>query len=69
MKFGCDRIGAKEQSLDLQMDALKNAGCEEIFSYDLSMNGSNKVLDCKALMPLLIPLPHRADSCLIFSLV
>ena len=31
MKFGYPRISTKEQNLDLQMDALKKAGCKEIF--------------------------------------
>ena len=28
MKLGCSRILTKEQKLDLQLDALKKAGCE-----------------------------------------
>jgi hypothetical protein len=29
-KIGCARAGTKEQSFDLQLDALSKAGCEEI---------------------------------------
>lgn len=31
MKFGYARVSTKEQSLDLQMDALQKEGCEKIF--------------------------------------
>lgn len=36
MKFGYARVSTKEQSLDLQRDALKRAGCEEIVEEQVS---------------------------------
>lgn len=36
MKFGYARVSTKEQSLDLQKDALTKAGCTDIFSEHIS---------------------------------
>ena len=36
MKFGYARVSTKEQKLDLQMDALKKEGCQEIFEDQIS---------------------------------
>ncbi|MEO9872156.1 recombinase family protein [Ekhidna sp.] len=42
MKFGYARVSTKDQSLALQIDALKKEGCEEVFSEKLSGRSENK---------------------------
>lgn len=50
MKFGYARVSSLEQNLNLQMDALVHAGCEEVISDEISGStverpGLNKLLD------------------------
>jgi DNA invertase Pin-like site-specific DNA recombinase len=42
MKFGYARVSTKDQNLDLQIDALKNDGCEEVFLEKLSGRNESK---------------------------
>jgi DNA invertase Pin-like site-specific DNA recombinase len=36
MKIGYARVSTKDQNLDLQIDALKNAGCKKIYEEVIS---------------------------------
>lgn len=42
MKFGYARVSTSDQNLDLQTDALKAAGCEEVFTEKLSSTKKDK---------------------------
>lgn len=42
MKIGYARVSTKEQSLNLQKDALKKAGCEKIYSEHISGTNANR---------------------------
>ena len=42
MKVGYVRISTQDQSDDLQIDALKNAGCEKMFSDQISGSKVNR---------------------------
>ena len=42
MKFGYARVSTKDQSLDLQIDALKKEGCDEVFSEKISGRSEKK---------------------------
>lgn len=50
--MGYARVSTKEQSLDLQMDALEKAGCEQIYSDHLSANKAQRPGLTEAQSPL-----------------
>lgn len=43
MIFGYARVSTKDQSLNLQIDALRNAGCEKIYSEKVSGRSAKKL--------------------------
>src|SRR4051794_7794145 len=49
MKFGYARVSTRDQTLDLQLDALRKAGCSEIYTETVS----GALLDRPALNKLL----------------
>lgn len=63
MKFGYARVSTLEQNLDLQVDALKEAGCEEIITDETS----GSVTDRKGLAELKGKL-RRGDSIVVWRL-
>lgn len=63
MIFGYARVSTKEQNLDLQIDALKKAGCEKIYTEKIS--GSTK--DRQELNKLLDTI-RAGDSIIIYKL-
>jgi DNA invertase Pin-like site-specific DNA recombinase len=36
MVIGCARVSSGEQNLDIQIDALRQAGCEQVFTDEVS---------------------------------
>ncbi len=49
MKIGYARVSTHEQSLDLQIDAMNNEGCEKIFK-DKTSGGTNERVELKKLL-------------------
>ena len=49
MKFGYARVSTNDQSLDIQIQKLKDAGCDEIFSEKVSgAKNDRKELKCES---------------------
>lgn len=63
MKFGYARVSTKEQNIDLQIDALKKAGCEEIFHEVVSGAKTERVE-----LDRLLSLMRQGDTLVIWKL-
>lgn len=63
LRFGYARVSTKDQKLDLQIDALKRAGCERIFS-DVMSGATKERPQLKALLEHLRP----GDTVVIYKL-
>ncbi|STX81305.1 transposase (resolvase, DNA invertase) [Legionella busanensis] len=61
MKFGCARFSTNDQSLDIQIQKLKDAGCDEIFSEKIS----GAKIDRKELNNLLAKLRKGDTVCVV----
>ena len=57
MKYGYARVSTHEQNLDLQMDALNRAGCEQIFTDKASGASDDRAGLSEALEA--VGYPHR----------
>jgi DNA invertase Pin-like site-specific DNA recombinase len=62
MKIGYARVSTKDQNLDLQVSALKNAGCEKIFKEKLSAVKDRPELD------LMISTLRKNDTVIVWKL-
>ena len=63
MNFGYARVSTKDQNLDLQIDALKNAGCDKVFSEKIS----GKKVSRPELEKLINQL-RKGDTLMVYSL-
>jgi DNA invertase Pin-like site-specific DNA recombinase len=63
MKIGYARVSTEEQNLDLQLDALKNAGCEKIYQEKVS-----GMQTCRAELSKLLAQLRAGDVLVIWKL-